>query len=128
MAVPLCKLCIVFISVFLVLSPSLSHRLIPNRCPYHESQALLRFKAALNDSEGYLSSWVNGTDCCTEWFGISCDNHTNHIVSVSVYFSQGVMSESLCQLRFLTSLSISGLATPGIYFFLMMVSWCIFLA
>ncbi|XP_059070492.1 receptor-like protein EIX1 [Cryptomeria japonica] len=51
-----------------------------SRCPSHESQALLRFKAALNDSHGYLSSWVNGTDCCRLWEGISCDNHTNHVV------------------------------------------------
>ncbi|XP_059070222.1 DNA damage-repair/toleration protein DRT100 [Cryptomeria japonica] len=121
MAISLHKLCFVFISVFLLLlCPSLSHRLMPNKCPSHESQALLRFKAALNDSEGSFSSWVNGTDCCTNWTGISCNDHTNHVVSVEAVGSsdsfQGVISESLCQLRFLTSLRIQGVVTPGIYF------------
>ncbi|XP_059070465.1 receptor-like protein 35 [Cryptomeria japonica] len=88
---------------------------MPNRCLSHESQALLRFKAALNDSRGPLSSWVNGTDCCTNWRGISCDNHTNHVVSLEpdLLFSPGVISESLCQLRFLKSLRIIEALTLG---------------
>ncbi|XP_057853923.2 receptor-like protein EIX2 [Cryptomeria japonica] len=106
MAIPLRKLTgIVFLLFF---CPPLSHGLMSNRCPSHESQALLLFKAALNDSNGYLSSWVNGTDCCTSWYGISCDDNTNHVISVEALSFHGVISESICQLRFLTSLTISG--------------------
>ncbi|XP_059070508.1 receptor-like protein 47 [Cryptomeria japonica] len=106
MAIPLRKLTgIVFLLFF---CPPLSQPLMSGRCPSHESQALLLFKAALNDSEGYLSSWVNGTDCCTSWNGISCDNNTNHVISVEALSFHVVISESICQLRFLTSLTISG--------------------
>ncbi|XP_059070859.1 leucine-rich repeat receptor-like serine/threonine-protein kinase BAM1 [Cryptomeria japonica] len=117
MAIPSHKLFLVFMSlllVFLFLSPrsSFSHPLLSTSCLSHESQALLRFKDALNisltSSRVNLTSWVNGTDCCTNWTGISCDNHTNHVVSldISYLFAEGVISESLCQLRFLTSLTI----------------------
>ncbi|XP_059063633.1 receptor-like protein EIX2 isoform X1 [Cryptomeria japonica] len=83
------------------------------RCHSDESEALSVFKAAFNDSGGYLTSWVNETDCCTMWLGISCNNQTNRVVSVEVghYYIQdiqGVISDSLCQLHFLTSLSIHG--------------------
>ncbi|XP_059072008.1 leucine-rich repeat protein FLOR 1-like [Cryptomeria japonica] len=113
MAIPSHKLFLVFMSlllVFLFLSPrsSFSHPLLSTRCLSHESQALLRFKDALYISFN-LSSWVNGTDCCTNWTGISCDNHTNHVVSLDIRYlgAEGVISESLCQLRFLTSLRLS---------------------
>ncbi|XP_059066666.1 probable leucine-rich repeat receptor-like protein kinase At1g35710 [Cryptomeria japonica] len=116
MAISLQKLCLVIVSVFSVFLPSshptlLSHALMPIRCPAHESEALLRFKAAFNDSQGYFGSWVNGTDCCTMWTGISCNIQTNNVVSLRVSplgSIQGVISENLCQLHFLTSLSISG--------------------
>ncbi|XP_057833725.1 leucine-rich repeat protein FLOR 1 isoform X2 [Cryptomeria japonica] len=123
MAISLRKLCLVITSVFVVLlpcpRPSLSLGLMSNRCPSHESEALLRFKAALNESKVYptLSSWVNVTDCCSVWNGISCNNHTNHVVSVVVSVVDGsVISESLCQLRFLTLLGIKG--ATGICFWL----------
>ncbi|XP_059069738.1 polygalacturonase inhibitor 1-like isoform X2 [Cryptomeria japonica] len=112
MALSLQKLCSVFISVFVVFSfsprPSLS-----NGCLSHESEALLLIKADSNDSAD-LSSWVNGTDCCTMWDGISCNNHTKQVVSLDLGFDNdyfdGVISESLCQLRFLTSLTIAGVS------------------
>ncbi|XP_057841832.2 receptor like protein 27 [Cryptomeria japonica] len=114
MALSLQKFCMVVISVLVVFFPSphfsLPHRLLSNKCPSHESEALLRFKEGLNDSDGFLSSWVNGTDCCTMWDGISCSNDANHVVSVSVISLQdvqGVIGESLCQIRFLKSLTIN---------------------
>ncbi|XP_057844114.2 LRR receptor-like serine/threonine-protein kinase GSO2 [Cryptomeria japonica] len=128
MAIPSHKLFLVFMSlllVFLFLSPrsSFSHPLLSTSCLSHESQALLRFKDALNisltSSWFNLTSWVNGTDCCTNWTGISCDNHTNHVVSLDItyLFAEGVISESLCQLRFLTSLTVREISlTSGTVF------------
>ncbi|XP_059063634.1 DNA damage-repair/toleration protein DRT100-like isoform X2 [Cryptomeria japonica] len=62
------------------------------RCHSDESEALSVFKAAFNDSGGYLTSWVNETDCCTMWLGISCNNQTNRVVSVEVghYYIQDI--------------------------------------
>ncbi|XP_059070384.1 receptor-like protein 35 [Cryptomeria japonica] len=77
--------------------------------PSNESEALLHFKAAFNDSTGLLSSWVNGTDCRIMWDGVVCNNQTKYVISLIVYgLYQGVISESLCQLHFLTSLKIFG--------------------
>lgn len=116
MAIPLRKLTgIVFLLFF---CPPLSHGLMSNRCPSHESQALLRFKAALNvSSKGYLSSWVNGTDCCTSWIGISCDDNTNHVVSVSLGIYQvtpgTTIPTCLANLSYLHSLDLYGHSFTG---------------
>ncbi|XP_059070136.1 receptor-like protein 6 isoform X2 [Cryptomeria japonica] len=105
---------------------SFSNPFLSNRCHPNESEALLGFKAAFKSSvliDMVLRSWVNGTDCCTQWEGISCDDNTNHVVSVEIYYliRQGVISDSLCQLRFLRSLTILkisasfGTGASGIY-------------
>ncbi|XP_057838905.2 receptor-like protein 12 [Cryptomeria japonica] len=115
MAIPLRKLTgIVFLLFF---CPPLSQPLMSSRCPSHESQALLLFKAALNDSNGYLSSWVNGTDCCTSWYGISCDDNTNHVVSVSLGIYQvtpgTTIPTCLANLSYLHSLDLYGHSFTG---------------
>ncbi|RYR32289.1 hypothetical protein HN51_033468 [Arachis hypogaea] len=47
-------------------------------CLERERQALVKFKASLNDPFNMLSSW-HGDDCC-RWKGIGCDNVTGHVV------------------------------------------------
>ncbi|XP_057871177.1 receptor-like protein 34 [Cryptomeria japonica] len=86
-------------------------------CPTEESQALLSFKEALNVSDGILSSWVNGTDCCSKWDGISCNNFTYHVERVNLSAEQGVqsglISGSLCNLPFLKYLILRNIGLTG---------------
>ncbi|XP_059076581.1 receptor-like protein EIX1 [Cryptomeria japonica] len=86
-------------------------------CPTHESQALLSFKEALNVSDGNLSSWVNGTDCCSKWDGISCNNFTYRVERVNLSAEQGVqsglISGSLCNLPFLKYLILTNIGLTG---------------
>ncbi|XP_057841785.1 receptor-like protein EIX1 [Cryptomeria japonica] len=91
-------------------------------CLNQESQALLSFKAALNVSDGILSSWVNGSDCCSKWDGISCNNLTYHVerVNLSAYTNHaeqgvqsGVISGSLCNLPFLKYLILPNIGLTG---------------
>ncbi|MED6130564.1 hypothetical protein PIB30_002158 [Stylosanthes scabra] len=51
-------------------------------CLERERQALVKFKASLNDSSNLLSSW-HGHDCC-RWEGIGCDNVTGHVVMLDL--------------------------------------------
>ncbi|XP_057862165.2 probable leucine-rich repeat receptor-like protein kinase At1g35710 [Cryptomeria japonica] len=89
-------------------------------CPTQESQALLSFKAALNISNGILRSWVNGTDCCSMWDGISCDILTKHVerVNLSAYHVEqgvqsGIISDSFCNLPFLKYLNLRNIGLTG---------------
>ncbi|XP_014500650.1 probable leucine-rich repeat receptor-like protein kinase At1g35710 [Vigna radiata var. radiata] len=50
------------------------------QCLPKEREALLRFKAAIVDHNGMLSSWTT-PDCC-QWEGIRCTNLTVHIISL----------------------------------------------
>ncbi|KAH9288329.1 hypothetical protein KI387_032446, partial [Taxus chinensis] len=103
------NLCIIITAVAFV---SVCHGL-SNRCHPQESQALLSFQASFNGSRPL--SWMNGTDCCTMWHGISCDIRTNHVISVSVvshytvHFG-GMLSDTLCHLPFLRELTLKGVA------------------
>ncbi|XP_059070367.1 receptor-like protein 53 [Cryptomeria japonica] len=94
----------------------------PFICPYQESQALLSFKEALNVSDGTLSSWVNGSDCCFRWEGISCNYFTRHVelVNLTDYtnhteqgLQKGVISSSLCNLPFVKLLILKSIGLTG---------------
>ncbi|KAJ3672514.1 hypothetical protein LUZ60_007235 [Juncus effusus] len=51
-------------------------------CLQTERDALLEFKAGVNDSFHRLTSW-RGEDCCT-WAGIKCSNQTGHVVKLNL--------------------------------------------
>ncbi|XP_059070376.1 receptor-like protein EIX2 [Cryptomeria japonica] len=91
-------------------------------CPTQESRALLSFKDALNVSDGFFSSWVYGSDCCSKWDGISCNNFSYHVewVNLSAYTNHavqgvqsGVISGSLCNLPFLKYLILNSIGLTG---------------
>ncbi|KAJ3694388.1 hypothetical protein LUZ60_009868 [Juncus effusus] len=51
-------------------------------CLQTERDALLEFKASINDPFHRLASW-RGEDCCT-WAGIKCSNQTGHVVKLNL--------------------------------------------
>ncbi|KAI8030060.1 Receptor-like protein EIX2 [Camellia lanceoleosa] len=59
------------------------------KCIERERQALLKFKDALIDDYGRLSSWgseEDKKDCC-EWNGVGCNNHTGHVTMLDLHLS-----------------------------------------
>ncbi|CAN1344612.1 Receptor-like protein EIX2 [Linum perenne] len=82
-------------------------------CNQAEREALLNFKADLQDPSSRLSSWGNG-DCC-KWSGVVCDNATGHVTELHLglpFFSRnspfkGKISPSLLGLKNLSYLDLS---------------------
>ncbi|XP_031112254.1 receptor-like protein EIX2 [Ipomoea triloba] len=81
-------------------------------CREAEKRALLCFK-----EEGKVSTdWVYGTDCCTQWGGVVCDNITGHVIELRLsdyyvafvdYPSKGTIPHQLGNLSSLQTLSLS---------------------
>ncbi|KAJ1685155.1 hypothetical protein LUZ63_016545 [Rhynchospora breviuscula] len=51
-------------------------------CLQHEREALLKFKADVNDSSNRLVSW-RGNECC-KWAGVRCNNKTGHVIMLDL--------------------------------------------
>ncbi|CAL5364951.1 unnamed protein product [Camellia sinensis] len=85
------------------------------KCIERERQALLKFKDALIDDYGRLSSWGSDEDkkdCC-KWSGVGCNNHTGHVTIIDLHSShdyqqlRGQISPSLLELQHLKYLDLN---------------------
>ncbi|KAH7865793.1 hypothetical protein Vadar_011209 [Vaccinium darrowii] len=81
-----------------------------------ERQALLKFKEALIDEYGRLSSWEEDQKDCCKWEGVHCSNHsmTTHVTMLDLHTSfdsyrplRGKISPSLLELHHLRYLDLS---------------------
>nr|GLL43382.1 probable LRR receptor-like serine/threonine-protein kinase At4g36180 [Ipomoea trifida] len=88
-------------------------------CKEREMQALLCFKKEFEDPMNRLSSWVDGTNCCSKWEGVVCHNVTGHVVQLRLtnpnfgfefdHLPKGTLSPCLLELKQLHHLDLSGL-------------------
>ena len=73
-------------------------------------EALLEFKRGLVDDSGKLSSRRSEDEhknCCN-WEGVHCDNQTGHVLELEVHDLRGMISPSILELPYLTTLDLSG--------------------
>ncbi|KAJ6702862.1 DNA DAMAGE-REPAIR/TOLERATION PROTEIN DRT100 [Salix viminalis] len=91
-------------------------------CPPSDRAALLAFKAALHEPYlGIFNSWA-GTDCCHNWYGVSCDMESKRVADINLRgesedpifqkagrsgYMNGSISPSICKLKRLSSLTIA---------------------
>ncbi|CAI0441201.1 unnamed protein product [Linum tenue] len=90
-------------------------------CGQDERDALLKFKADLEDPSSSLSSWVVQRDCCL-WSGVVCDNVTSHVTELHLGWESswdgsvfsGKLNSQLLQLKYLSYLDLSNNHFQGI--------------
>ncbi|CAN1190419.1 Receptor-like protein EIX2 [Linum perenne] len=92
-------------------------------CIRSEREALMEFKAGIEDPSSFLSSWVEQGDCCT-WSGVVCDNFTGHVTELHLGWPSssswqnsgfsGKLSPSLLELKYLSYLDLSNNNFQGI--------------
>ncbi|KAJ7980752.1 Leucine-rich repeat receptor-like protein kinase family [Quillaja saponaria] len=91
-------------------------------CPPSERAALLAFKSALHEPYlGIFNSWT-GTDCCHNWYGISCDPQSGRVADITLRgesedkifqkahrtgYMTGYISPAICKLTRLQSITIA---------------------
>ncbi|KAJ4827999.1 hypothetical protein Tsubulata_006182 [Turnera subulata] len=91
-------------------------------CSASDHAALLAFKSSLTEPYlGIFHTWT-GTDCCSGWYGISCDPTTSRVADINLRgesedpifekagrsgYMTGSISPSICQLDRLTTLIIA---------------------
>ncbi|KAK1435256.1 hypothetical protein QVD17_01017 [Tagetes erecta] len=86
-----------------------------NKCIDEERHALLHFKSYIHhDPYGLLSIWIpeeekNTTNYCCNWSGVTCNDQTGHVTSISLKFGylEGKISSSLLNLSYLNQLDLS---------------------
>ncbi|XP_062197444.1 receptor protein-tyrosine kinase CEPR2-like [Phragmites australis] len=79
-----------------------------------QTQALLQFKASLNDPLNHLESWTNATSPC-RFFGVRCDEGSGTVVEISlsnINLSGGI-SPSVASLHGLTRLELDSNSLSG---------------
>ncbi|XP_023742161.1 receptor-like protein EIX2 [Lactuca sativa] len=89
---------------------------LSNKCLDKERDALLQFKANLQDPDGSLSTWRPEDDDCCTWEGVTCDNQTGHHVTeldISLFSLEGEISHSLVNLSYMNHLDLSGNSFHG---------------
>ncbi|GJR27382.1 leucine-rich repeat domain, L domain-like protein [Tanacetum coccineum] len=57
------------------------------KCIYKERQALLDFKASLEDPNGRLSTWRDEDEDCCHWRGVVCDNTLGHVTGLDLAYN-----------------------------------------
>ncbi|XP_042751721.1 receptor-like protein EIX2 [Lactuca sativa] len=80
------------------------------KCLDKERDALLQFKANLQDPDGSLSTWRPEDDDCCAWEGVICDDQTGHHVTglhIPSAGLEGEISHSLVNLTYLNRLHLS---------------------
>ncbi|KAL6129841.1 hypothetical protein ACLB2K_068223 [Fragaria x ananassa] len=84
-------------------------------CHVDDETGLLAFKSGITaDPSNMLTSWKNGTDCCT-WSGVNCNNNRVTMLSLSGQtdkpnsFLSGTISPSLSNLTFLNGIYLQDL-------------------
>ncbi|KAL8245560.1 hypothetical protein R6Q59_011818 [Mikania micrantha] len=96
-----------------------SNDVISIKCLDKERNALLRFKAHLQDPNNCLSTWTYGeqptNDCC-DWRGITCNEQTGHVLELELNGCglKGEISHSLLNLTYLNYLDLSVNSFNGI--------------
>ncbi|KAL7594340.1 hypothetical protein Lser_V15G28707 [Lactuca serriola] len=87
-----------------------------NKCLDNERDALLLFKAPLQDPNGHLSTWRVDQHDCSKWSGITCNNQTGHVTGlhIGLYSLIGEISHSLLNLTYLNHLDLFGNSFHGI--------------
>ncbi|XWS73514.1 hypothetical protein CRYUN_Cryun02cG0135900 [Craigia yunnanensis] len=82
-----------------------------NSCPPSDRAALLAFKAALYEHYlGIFKSWT-GTNCCHNWYRISCDPELHRVTDINLRGkSEDPIFQRAHRTRFMT-----GVISPEIY-------------